>query len=152
MASNKNLEGNKKLTGEEIRLANLIPAQKGEVRNPNGRPKKENAWADIYNLILDSQKVKMEVLSKSGDVETIELTEKNTIRYGIGIALSREALKGNVNAARELADRTAGKPKQETESKIILEEEEDLSLLSEEELHLLLELKRKAGGTNNNTN
>ena len=82
--------------------------------HPEGRPKKGNAWADIYNEVLDSHEIELRLKDRKGNEKEIYLrTENNrTFRYAITIGLIKAAMNGDVSAARELADRTAGKPKQ----------------------------------------
>ena len=56
----ENIEPDKeKLDGRARRLANLIPAKKGEVRNPRGRPKKDY---DLAALAQAHAKKAVEVL------------------------------------------------------------------------------------------
>jgi len=89
----------------------------GNCANPAGRPKKGNAWADIYNEVLDSHEIELRLKDRKGNEKEIYLrTENNrTFRYAITIGLIKAAMNGDVSAARELADRTAGKPKQTIE-------------------------------------
>ena len=92
-----------------------MPKEDGQFKPGNkfgkGRPKKENAWTEILNKILDSKEIKVELL-KGGAVEKVELTAKNTMRYALGIALLQAGLEGNIQAIKELCDRTVGKPPQ----------------------------------------
>lgn len=92
----------------------------GGVGNPAGRPKKTNAWSDVYNSILDSDKVEITLRSvdKQGGMvikKIILRTELDdgrqapTIRYALACAVVAEGLKGNIKAIQELADRTVGK-------------------------------------------
>ncbi len=85
------------------------------IANPTGRPPKGDAWADIYNEILDSKDINLEITKiddKGTKTKKINLTSKTTMRYALGVALLKEGLKGNVAAVKELSDRTAGKPPQ----------------------------------------
>lgn len=79
--------------------------------NPEGRPTKTNAWTDILNRILDSEKIEITIV-KGDKKEEIKLNNKNTMRYALGVALVKHGLKGNILAIRELFDRTQGKPAQ----------------------------------------
>ena len=84
----------------------------GKSANPDGRPKKGNAWADVYNSILDSNEISLTLIN-GDDTEEINIkSPKNTIRYALGVALAKEALAGNINAIKELSDRTVGKAPQ----------------------------------------
>ena len=102
---------------------NLIPIKPGEVRNPKGRPKKGDAWADIYNNILDSDEINL-IIKRGDEKEEIKIeTEQRSMRYALGIALLQAGLDGNVNAIKELSDRTIGKAPQTVKVK---EEIDDL--------------------------
>jgi hypothetical protein len=118
----------------------------GNIANPTGRPKKGNAWADVYNQILDSEKIDITLRSvdKVGGMilkKIILRTEKDdgsqapTIRYALACAVVAEGLKGNIRAIQELADRTVGKPNQS----ITINEEEDIA----EHLRSLSEIIRR---------
>ena len=84
--------------GKNKGWANLKPAKKGEVRNPNGRPKKDLAIADILNSIGDEEITNQ----TTGEV----ITKRRAVLHTIYSA----ALKGDLNAAKFIADRTEGKP------------------------------------------
>jgi hypothetical protein len=74
---------------------NLIPAKKGEVRNPKGRPKKGSAIADILNDMGD---------------ELIEVNGvKITKRKAVMMKVYQLAVKGESWAVHFIADRTEGK-------------------------------------------
>jgi hypothetical protein len=91
--SGQNTEGN---TG------NLRPPWKpGESGNPGGRPKKK-PLTDAYAAIL-GKPVPAEVAEK------LKVDTSTTYAEIIAMALAREAVKGNVRAAGELADRVEGK-------------------------------------------
>ncbi len=70
--------------------------QKGESGNPSGRPK--------LTRLTDALREQLAEISP-------EVPEK-TIAERIARALIREAVSGNVQAIREIGDRTEGKPKQ----------------------------------------
>jgi hypothetical protein len=76
------------------RLANLKPFQKGQSGNPAGRPK----------AITLSEAIRAQLAQKYG--------ADSTYAEEIARVLCAEAARGNVTAAREIADRTEGKPKQ----------------------------------------
>jgi hypothetical protein len=80
--------------------ANLKPAKKGEVRNPNGRPPK----------LPDLDALGAKLLSE----------EKNglTLMEAIIRAMAVKATKGDVRAAEALLDRFYGKPKQPVDMNI----------------------------------
>ncbi len=69
---------------------------KGTSGNPNGRPK--------LTKLTDALREQL--------AEAVPNAPEKTIAEAIARALIREAVSGNVQAAREIADRTEGKPKQ----------------------------------------
>ena len=99
--------------GKNTGHKNVIPWKPGQSGNPNGRPPKGDAWSDIYNEILDSKEIDLEItnINDKGEEKTkkINLTSKRKMRYALGVALLKEGLKGNVTAIKELSDRTVGR-------------------------------------------
>ena len=82
----------------------------GESGNPNGRPKKGNTWKDVANELLDAKIINLEMVLTTGAKKIIRLESNKSFRHAVIIAQINAAMKGNVQAARELADRTEGKP------------------------------------------
>ncbi len=80
----------------ERQLANLKPFKPGQSGNPNGRPKKA--------LLSDALRRQL--------AEAVQGAPEKTIAEHIARALIREAVAGNVQAIREVGDRTEGKPAQ----------------------------------------
>jgi hypothetical protein len=80
----------------EKQLANLRPFKPGQSGNPNGRPKKA--------LLSDALRRQLAIAAPG-------MSEK-TQAEAIAAALISEAIAGNVVAAREIGDRTEGKPAQ----------------------------------------
>ena len=80
--------------------------------NPRGRPKKGNAWADVANEILGAKSIVMTIISENGKTKEMSLGCNKTLRHAVIFAQVNAAMKGNVQAARELADRTEGRPNQ----------------------------------------
>jgi hypothetical protein len=78
------------------RLQNLKPFPKGVSGNPAGRPKKA--------LLSDALRRQL--------AEALQGAPEKTIAEHIARALIREAVSGNVQAIREIGDRTEGKPAQ----------------------------------------
>lgn len=78
---------------------NLIPAKKGEIRNPNGRPKKLPALDTLIAEIMGEEK------------EGISAAD------AILRKLRQMATQGNLRAAEILLDRAYGKAKQVVENK-----------------------------------
>lgn len=77
-------------------MANLKPFQKGVSGNPKGRPKSITVSEALRRVL--------------GEMMPNE--PESTYADAIARVLCEEAAKGNVAAAREIADRTEGKPKQ----------------------------------------
>jgi len=95
--------GTKKQTANKRQDGTFAPGNKlgnrfkpGASGNPQGRPK----------LTLLSEALRAELAAMMSDAG------EQTYAEVIAKALISEAVKGNVNAAREIADRTEGKPKQ----------------------------------------
>ena len=96
---------------------NLKPWKKGQSGNPKGRPKKGSTWSEVANQLLDAQALDIRLTLPNGKKHeiTCSIEDGNTIRHAVVGALVVEALKGNIPAIRELADRTEGKPAQKLE-------------------------------------
>jgi len=86
------------------------PWKPGESGNPKGRPKKGNAWADIANELLGAKEIKFSLSINGKRKRTIHLSTDITMRHLIIASQIEAAVNGDVPAARELADRTEGKP------------------------------------------
>lgn len=83
---------------------NLKPAKKGEVRNPNGRPKGSKNRSTIARQWLEAtDKIKNPL---TGKTETLSQEDIMTL------ALIRKARRGNVQAYKELMDSAWGKATQ----------------------------------------
>lgn len=106
---------------------NLIPANKGEVRNPNGRPKGAKNRSTIARYWLDvNQKLKNPL---TGSEETMSQEDLMTL------ALIKKAREGDVNAYKALMDSGYGAPVQQIEQ---TNTDIDLSGMSTDELKELL--------------
>jgi hypothetical protein len=93
-----NREPGPKTTGGKARsLANLKPFKPGRSGNPSGRPK-----SITLSEALRHELAKAHPESKDGE----------TYAEKIAGVLCKAAAEGNVNAAKEIADRTEGKPRQ----------------------------------------
>jgi hypothetical protein len=89
---------------------NLIPAQKGEVRNPNGRPKGvPNSKTRLLRILELVQKKRNPVTGQD---------EEFTIAEQMDLQLIKKALNGDLKAYEILLDRLEGKPKQSTEVEV----------------------------------
>lgn len=85
---------------------NLRMFEKGNPGGP-GRPKGSKSLSTILRTLLES-----EIPMK--DPKTGEIVQK-TGAEALGLSIFRTAMKGNVNAWREVADRTEGKAVQKME-------------------------------------
>ena len=101
---------------------NLIPAQKGEVRNPNGRPKNvetilKEVFLAEYNVKLSSGQttdIIQSILSKSRS-ELIELAKNDELPFWIAMIAkkaTRDYERGSIHLLELLFDRVYGKPKE----------------------------------------
>jgi hypothetical protein len=87
----------------ETQLANLRPAQKGEVRNPYGKPMGTRSIKALLRQIVDSN---VEIEEPDGSKSLYE------IERAIWLQAVRDALKGEKNARRDIAAYLYGKPVQ----------------------------------------
>lgn len=91
-------------------VQNLIPAKKGEVRNPNGKPKGvQNSKTRLLRLLELVQKKKNPITGEEEEFTVLELMDMQMIA---------KALKGDQRAYQEVIDRLEGKPKQSTELEV----------------------------------
>ena len=89
---------------------NLIPAQKGEVRNPNGRPKGvQNSKTRLLRLLELVTKVRNPV---TGEEEDFSIAEQ------LDMQIIAKARKGDIKAYEIILDRLEGKAKQSTEIEV----------------------------------
>ena len=86
---------------------NLIPAKKGEIRNPNGRPRGvPNSKTRLLRLL---ELVQTKTNPITGEKEEFTIAEQ------LDMVLINKALKGDLNAYKELFDRLEGRAKQTSE-------------------------------------
>ena len=86
---------------------NLKPFKKGEVSNPNGRPKGSKNRSTIVKELLEFASSQKNVLT--GEQETL------TQEQAITLAMLLKAGKGDVNAYKALMDSCYGAPVQQIE-------------------------------------
>jgi hypothetical protein len=110
------------------RIDNLIPAKKGEVRNPKGRTVGSRNRSTIVKYWLE--------MTKKGRNPITEMAEVLEIQDHLTLALIGKALKGDVNAYRELMDSAYGR----NENNVKLNANVNSSQMSQEEF--LENLKR----------
>ncbi len=89
--------------------------KKGQSGNPKGRPKKGNAWADIANELLNSNEINIKMKMTDGSTKRLNIEADKSFRHAVIIGQIKQAMDGNVQAAKELADRTEGKSKEHRE-------------------------------------
>ena len=96
------------------------PFPKGKSGNPKGRPKKEHTFSDTARELMaaNSIDVSWTIVDGNGQkkTKTLQLKSTKNMHYGTAAALIVEALKGNVNALREIINRTEGKAVQKVEA------------------------------------
>ena len=86
---------------------NLIPAQKGEVRNPNGKPKGVlNSKTRLLRLL--------ELVTRTKNPVTGEM-EDFTVAEQLDMKIIAKAMKGDIRAYQEILDRLEGRAKQTTD-------------------------------------
>jgi hypothetical protein len=101
---------------------NLIPAKKGEVRNPDGRPKKvetilKEVFLAEYNVKLSAGQTSdiiQSILTKSR-TELIELAKNDELPFWIAMIAkkaTRDYERGSIHLLELLFDRVYGKPKE----------------------------------------
>lgn len=88
----------------------------GKTANPNGRPKKEHCFTDIARQLLGSKKINIEYTftQVNGTEKTAKfcMESDRPIYHGLVCALIKEGMGGNVQAIKELIDRTEGKARE----------------------------------------
>jgi hypothetical protein len=107
---------------------NLKPAQKGEVRNPNGRPKKvetilREVFLSEYNVKItktQTEDIIKSILSKNRS-ELIELAKNEELPFWISMIAkkaTRDYERGSIHLLELLFDRVYGKPKETVDQNI----------------------------------
>ena len=86
---------------------NLIPAQKGEIRNPNGRPKGvPNSKTRLLRLL---ELVQVKTNPITGEKEEFSVAEQ------LDLMVLKKAFNGDLKAYQEILDRLEGRAKQTNE-------------------------------------
>ena len=99
-------------------VKNLIPATKGEVRNPNGRPKGiPNSKTRYLRLLALVQKVKNPV---TGEMEEFTVMEQMDMK------MFSKALTGDIRAYENIMDRLEGKPQQTVDMNVAVDPRKDI--------------------------
>jgi hypothetical protein len=100
---------------------NLIPAKKGEVRNPNGRP----IGAKNRSTVLEKWLYCKIDHTDPSTSEPIKITQEDAVM----LALIEKAKSGDVQAIKEIQDTLHGKIKEVTETKTDLSVNKELEQL-----------------------
>ena len=139
----------KKENNKEKRLKNLVPIQKGEVRNPTGRPKlpeevRAMKEASIEQLIVSYHKFAFTDIKEIKNNPPVNLIEQGVLQ-----TISNFANSGEVDHISKIWDRVLGKP---LESIDVTSKGESITSgekLSPEERRMLIDKLRVDMGTNN---
>jgi hypothetical protein len=128
---------------------NLIPAKKGEVRNPTGRPKlpeeiRAMKEASIEQLISSYHKFAFTNLKELNSNPPVNLIEQ-----GVRQTLSNFANNGEVDHISKIWDRVLGKPLESIDVTSKGESITNGEKLTPEERRLLIDKLRSEMGANN---
>lgn len=142
MKPKSNLEKNKG-------IQNLIPAKKGEVRNPNGRPKlpedvRAMKEASTEQLITSYYKFAFTDLKEISSNPPINLIEQ-----GVRQTIANFANSGEVDHIARLWDRVLGKPMESIDVTSKGESITSGEKLNPEERRMLIDKLRSEMGNNN---
>jgi hypothetical protein len=106
---------------------NLIPAQEGEVRNPNGRGEGVKNRSTILKEILSTlSEFKNPIAGK---------VEKMEVEKAVDLAIVGKALKGDVSAWREIKDSVYGKTADNLNLNATIKTFAELALEAEKEIN-----------------
>jgi hypothetical protein len=108
-------------------IDNLIPIQKGEVRNPTGRPKKissiiQDVFLEEHNIKLtksQTDEIIKSILTRNKK-ELIELAKNEELPFWISLIAKKAQMdfeKGSIEVIEKLFDRVYGKPKETVDPK-----------------------------------
>lgn len=135
--------------GKNKGIQNLIPAKKGEVRNPNGRPKlpeevRAMKEASIEQLIVSYHKFAFTDLKELSSNPPINLIEQ-----GVRQTIANFANSGEVDHIARLWDRVLGKPMESIDVTSKGESITSGEKLNPEERRMLIDKLRSEMGNNN---
>ena len=116
----------------EKSLKNMIPAKKGEIRNPNGRPKGSVNSKTVLLRFLELRKT-IENPFAAGNKEEFSVMEL------INLKQIANALDGDIHAYREIMDRTEGKITTHIDTTTNGKEINQLSQMSDELISKLID-------------
>lgn len=135
--------------GKNKGIQNLIPAKKGEVRNPNGRPKlpeevRAMKEASIEQLIVSYHKFAFTNLKELNSNPPVNLIEQ-----GVRQTIANFANSGEVDHIARLWDRVLGKPMESIDVTSKGESITSGEKLNPEERRMLIDKLRSDMGNNN---
>lgn len=139
----------KKENNKDKRLKNLVPIQKGEVRNPTGRPKlpeevRAMKEASIEQLIVSYHKFAFTDLKELSTNPPVNLIEQ-----GVRQTITNFANTGEVDHIARLWDRVLGKPMESIDVTSKGESITSGEKLNPEERRMLIDKLRSEMGNNN---
>ncbi len=114
MTDKQSEEQPKRNPADHLKKHQFKPGQSG---NPEGRSKKEKTFSDTARQLLEAKSVDITFKSNKGKEKRIHLESSQNFYHSLVVALLMKALKGDVRAIRELANRTDGLPKQSADIK-----------------------------------
>lgn len=135
--------------GKNKGIQNLIPAKKGEVRNPNGRPKlpeevRAMKEASIEQLIVSYHKFAFTDLKELSSNPPVNLIEQ-----GVRQTIANFANSGEVDHIARLWDRVLGKPMESIDVTSKGESITSGEKLNPEERRMMIDKLRYEMGNNN---
>lgn len=106
--------GEEKKSNNETKRGPGTPFTAGTSGNPNGRPKKGEAYSEVVRELLNSDEINIDFII-NGEKKNVTMTSTKSLYYVVCTAMIYQAIKGNVQAAKELIDRADGKVKDKVE-------------------------------------
>ena len=83
--------------------------EKGVSGNPNGRPVKKGSYTDSLRKVLEAQEMKVSLVVNDNRKVIDVKCEGKSFYDGIAVVHVMEALKGNLQAIKDISDRVDGK-------------------------------------------
>jgi len=111
--------------------------KKGQSGNPKGRPKGSISYTDALKRVLAAEKMSVE-LTVNGKKKHIDVVSNGKNFYdGIAVVQIMEALKGNMQAIKDISDRVEGKPMQKVETKDVSQKPREIIVSDQATLNAL---------------
>jgi hypothetical protein len=124
----------------------------GHTGNANGRPKKINTFSDTARALLASKKIDIEyTFPHNGVLKTakVHFESSKTINHALIAALIKEGMDGNVQAIKELIDRTEGRAKESIDHTTLGEKIKGYTVLAHPDMWDESEKKENENQSNN---